>query len=75
MLTVLIPTHGRPTLLRRTLESVAQCKRPVGYEGRLVVENGSRAGGEAIVREVASVLPRPPAPVPARGACEQDTKR
>ena len=56
-LTILVPTHGRPTLLRRTLESVAQCERPDGYEGCLVVENGSRAGAEAVVAEAAKAHP------------------
>lgn len=48
-LTVLIPTHGRPRLLERTLESVARCTLPDGYEELVVIENGSRAGTERLV--------------------------
>ena len=43
-LTVLIPTHGRPTLLERTLDSIAQCRLPDSYEELVVIENGSRDG-------------------------------
>ena len=51
-LTVLIPTHGRPTLLKRTLDSVARCKLPESYEELVVIENGSRAGVEKLVAEL-----------------------
>lgn len=56
-LLVLIPTHGRPTLLRRTLDSVAACARPAGYAGCVVVENGPPAGAEAVVRAAAEAHP------------------
>jgi glycosyltransferase involved in cell wall biosynthesis len=46
---VLIPTHERPELLERTLESLAQCTQPKEYDGAIVIENGSKAGAEAIV--------------------------
>ena len=48
-LTVLIPTHGRPALLERTLDSIAQCTLPDGYEELVVIENGSREGAEHLV--------------------------
>ena len=48
-LTVLIPTHGRPALLKRTLDSVVQCELPEFYKELVVIENGSRAGAEELV--------------------------
>ena len=51
--TVLIPTHGRPTLLGRTLASLGACRLPAAYAETVVVENGSRAGAEAVVAEAA----------------------
>ena len=56
-LVVIIPTHGRPTLLQRTLESVARCDRSPGYEGCIVVENGAPAGAEPIVKALAQAHP------------------
>lgn len=56
-LTVLIPTHGRPTLLERTLASLAACHLPVSYRETVVIENGSRAGAEAVVAEHAAAHP------------------
>ena len=56
-LTVLIPSHGRPTLLGRTLASVAACARPPGYARCLVVENGPAAGAEAVVAAAAAACP------------------
>ena len=56
-LSVLIPTHGRPTLLGRTLASLAACRLPEGYREAVVVENGSRAGAEAVVAEAARAHP------------------
>ena len=41
---VLIPTHGRPDLLIRTLESLAGCELPGNYAETVVAENGSDAG-------------------------------
>lgn len=51
-LTVLIPTHGRPTLLKRTLESITQCELPNAYHELVVIENGSRAGAEEVVSDL-----------------------
>lgn len=51
-LTVLIPTHGRPTLLERTLDSLAQCLLPGNYVELVVIENGSRAGAKELVRSL-----------------------
>jgi len=48
-ITVLIPTHQRPTLLKRTLESLAACEIPTSYRELVVIENGSRSGVEAVV--------------------------
>lgn len=55
--TVLIPTHGRPTLLDRSLRSLTACRLPARYRETVVVENGSRAGAEAVVAEVAREHP------------------
>ena len=43
-LRVLIPTHGRPDLLIRTLASLAGCELPANYGETVVAENGSDAG-------------------------------
>ena len=51
-LTVLIPTHGRPVLLKQTLKAVAACSLPDGYRELIVIENGSRAGAETIVESL-----------------------
>ncbi len=56
-LVVLIPTHGRPSLLGRTLRSVAACERPEGYAECLVIENGPLAGAKTVVDEVAAEHP------------------
>jgi glycosyltransferase involved in cell wall biosynthesis len=50
---VLIAACGQPALLRRTLGSFAACDKPPGYGGLVVVENGMRAGLDAIVAEFA----------------------
>ena len=50
--TVVIPTHGRPDLLGRTLESLAACRLPTSYEELIVVENGSSAGAESLVEQM-----------------------
>jgi GT2 family glycosyltransferase len=52
---VLIPTHGRPTLLERTIDSVLACTPPPDREVRLiVVENGGRNGAEEVLRSKGS---------------------
>ena len=43
-LRVVIPTHGRPDLLIRTLASLAECELPADYAETVVAENGSDAG-------------------------------
>lgn len=48
-LVVLIATAGRPTLLERTLHSLAACDRPAVYRETVVVENGGRHGVEDLV--------------------------
>jgi cellulose synthase/poly-beta-1,6-N-acetylglucosamine synthase-like glycosyltransferase len=53
---ILIATAGRPTLLARTLESLASCARPSGFRETIVVENGGQNGAEDIVRSFASRL-------------------
>jgi GT2 family glycosyltransferase len=47
---VLIAAAGKPTLLKRTLDSLAAAQKPPSYRGTLVVENGPRCGIESIVR-------------------------
>ncbi len=46
---VVIATHERPKLLKRTLESLKRCSQPDIYQSTIVIENGSKAGTEAIV--------------------------
>ena len=53
---IVIATHGRPALLRRTLDSLAQCTKPETYQATIIVENGSQSGAEAIVRAHAETL-------------------
>lgn len=52
--TIIIPTHGRATLLRRTLESLAECEFPDGFRETVVIENGSRDGAEQVCQEFAA---------------------
>lgn len=57
---VLIPTHGRPTLLERTVDSVLACAPPADRTVRLiVVENGGRLGAEALLAGKAGTWLRP----------------
>ncbi|MCS4185027.1 glycosyltransferase [Salinibacter ruber] len=55
-ITVLVPTHGRPVLLKQTLKAVAACSLPDGYRELIVIENGSCAGAEKIVESLPSRL-------------------
>jgi GT2 family glycosyltransferase len=55
-ISVVIPTHGRPDLLTRTLASLAECELPESYRELIVVENGSRDGAEAVVAAAAEQL-------------------
>ena len=53
---VVIATREREALLARTLASLAECRRPEGFAGTLVVENGRRAGTERVVQTAAATL-------------------
>jgi GT2 family glycosyltransferase len=44
-----IATHGRPTLLARTLQSLGDCVKPMAYAGIVVIENGLPAGARKVV--------------------------
>jgi hypothetical protein len=46
----MLAAAGRPQLLKRTLESIAACHKPAGYQRTIVIENGPRCGMEPIVR-------------------------
>lgn len=50
-LQVMIPTAGRPQLVQRTLESLTECTKPVGYLGARVIENGPASGARQVVAE------------------------
>jgi GT2 family glycosyltransferase len=53
---VVIATREREALLARTLACLAECRRPEGFAGTLVVENGRRAGTERVVRNAPASL-------------------
>src|SRR5690348_4734391 len=53
-LVVLIAACGQPELLRRTLQSLAECAKPAGYSGVIVAENGRRAGLDAVAGQFAA---------------------
>ena len=55
-LTIVIASAGRPSLLRRTLESLAACNFPTIYRGTVIVENGPKAGAEEVVRSFSAGL-------------------
>jgi GT2 family glycosyltransferase len=55
-LIVNIATTGRPDLLSRTLDSLSRCRLPANYRGTVIIENGSRAGPEAVVQAAPSWL-------------------
>lgn len=55
-LAVVIPAAGRPELLRRTLDSLAECQLPAEYRGTFVVENGYRCGLDDVVARCATHL-------------------
>ncbi len=57
LLHCVIPTHGPPRLLRRTLESIALARRPDGFGQVWVIENGSDAGARAVCDRVGGGLP------------------
>lgn len=49
-LTIGIATAGRPTLLARTLQSLAESVHPSGYRETIVIENGPKCGVQDVVR-------------------------
>lgn len=53
---IVIVTHNRVDLLRRALDSIVAAERPATYERTIVVENGTRAGAEAVVADFADTL-------------------
>jgi GT2 family glycosyltransferase len=53
---VVIATHGRGPLLARTLATVAECRRPNGFRGVIVVENGGRGDAERVVAAAPAAL-------------------
>ena len=55
-LTVVICTHKRLDLLRRTLDSLALCSLPESFQGVFVVENGGEFGADQVVAEAAACL-------------------
>ena len=50
-LIVVIPTSGRPDLLRRTLDSLSHCRKPAIYRKTVVIENGPKTDAEEVVRD------------------------
>ena len=50
--TVVVASSGqRPQLLERTLADLAAAELPAGYQGAVIVENGTDGGAEAVVRQ------------------------
>ena len=47
---VVIPTHGRPDLIVRTLSELAKCDLPENYRGCVVAENGGENGVRDFVK-------------------------
>lgn len=54
---ILIPTHGRPRLLARTLESLSQAELPKSLKKIYVIENGSDDGAREVVQKYLENLP------------------
>ncbi len=53
---IVIVSHGRPEMLQRTLESLANCRRPNATLRTIVVENGYDAGARDVVGKAAPHL-------------------
>lgn len=53
---IVIPSYGRPDLLRRTLQSLADAQWPPSFTGVWVVENGPQTGLEAVCADFAAHL-------------------
>lgn len=47
---ILIATSNRPSLLKRTLDSLGNCNRPEGFRSVIVVENGQPSNTQDIVK-------------------------
>ena len=54
---IVIPTHCRCKLLKRTLTSLANAIRPEGFEHVIVIENGSNDGANNICKQFSNELP------------------
>ncbi|WP_372720933.1 glycosyltransferase family 2 protein, partial [Immundisolibacter sp.] len=54
---IVIPSYGRPDLLRRTLQSLVDARWPPSFAGVWVVENGPQTGLQALCQEFATRLP------------------
>ncbi len=54
-LIIIIPTHKRPELLGRTLDSLAKCDFPDEYSKTIVVENGGKFGVEELVKDYKNI--------------------
>lgn len=48
---LLIATANRAKLLSRTLQSLADCHKPAGFAGVMVIENGAACGSESICQQ------------------------
>ena len=64
---VVICTHGRPTLLRRTLDSLTTVRMPEGFERVWVIENGSDSGARSVCESMQDKLPLSYECLPAKG--------
>ena len=56
-ISLVFATADRPCLVRRTLASLCHAEKPRDFQGIWVIENGSRAGTEEVVREFTDRLP------------------
>jgi len=54
---IVIPTYCRCKLLKRTLTSLANAIKPVGFEHVIVIENGSKDEAENICHQFSNELP------------------
>jgi len=53
---IVIATHGRPDLLKRTLDSLAQCRIPECLAKTIIIENGGTPNAELIVNRASAKL-------------------
>lgn len=54
-ITIIIPTHGRNSLLERTLNSLEQCEFPDNYKKTIVIENGPKEKAEEICAKFVAI--------------------